>query len=445
MAVKQTEQPMSSTPAGMRRSVSASIAGKAAEILTLALLATVVPRVLGPADYGRFSVPLTIVTLGSLAMTLGGPTLMARYVPAAPAGERVALATAIGARLAVGRSAQLGGLAVLGAGLVAWNADAFPPVDTGLVFLALALNVGATLALQVGLGLGRTVAWSIRYPIQNAALIATVLLLHESAGSTGGVVAIAIAGAAGAAFAAAVVVPIVRPPSPRVPVPDGAIRFGVHQAAGAALMQFCHRGGVLVVAILGTSATETGYVALATGIALGATYAVLQMFTVSLTHLSATDGTPGEPVAGAESVLRRLAWMVWAVLAVGGLAGAVVIDEVIPVLFGDGYEDAAAAFGPAFGLLVLAPLYSLTVQSAALRYRPEAATASGVAAVVVFLTVSAATVPAWGAEGGTSAALAGAAAGGLVGMRMLPGAVGTRLGGASYAAAAVVAIVAVLA
>ena len=48
----------------MRASVLASIAGKSAELVTLVLLATVVPRALGPDDYGRFSVPLTIVTLG---------------------------------------------------------------------------------------------------------------------------------------------------------------------------------------------------------------------------------------------------------------------------------------------------------------------------------------------------------------------------------------------
>ena len=33
------------------------MAGKAAELVTLALLATVVPRVLGPDEYGRFAVP----------------------------------------------------------------------------------------------------------------------------------------------------------------------------------------------------------------------------------------------------------------------------------------------------------------------------------------------------------------------------------------------------
>ena len=74
MAETRTDLPGRS---GLRRAVGASMAGKAAELVTLALLATVVPRALGPHDYGRFAVPLTIVTLGTLALSLGGPTVLA--------------------------------------------------------------------------------------------------------------------------------------------------------------------------------------------------------------------------------------------------------------------------------------------------------------------------------------------------------------------------------
>ena len=70
-------------------------AGKIAEAVTLVLLATVVPRLLGPHDYGQFSVVLTLVAIGSVALTLGGATLLARYVPAAPPAERAPLARAM--------------------------------------------------------------------------------------------------------------------------------------------------------------------------------------------------------------------------------------------------------------------------------------------------------------------------------------------------------------
>ncbi len=363
---------------------------------------------------------------------------MARYVPATAEPDRVAVAKALGARLARGRAVQLGAIAAGAAGLVLWAPDTFSPVIVSLVVAALALNVGATLALQVGLGLGRTGAWSMRYPFQNAVLVAAVLAWRESAGSTGGVLAVLVAGVAGAVFAATVVGPVLRMPSRPVAVPEGAIRFGVHQAAGAALVQCCHRGGVLAVAILGTSAAETGYTALATGIALGVTYAVLQAFTVSLTHVADDD-----PVS-AEATLRRLAGGLLVVLAIGGLLAAVLVDDLVPVVFGDEYAAATDAFGPAIAVVVLAPLYSLAVQAAALRLRPEAATMAGVASLVAFLVGSIVLVPAWGAAGATTAALAAVVAGSVTSIRVLPGAIGARLAGGSFVSAALVLAVAAL-
>lgn len=418
--------------------MSLSLGGKAVEICTLALLATVVPRVLGPSDYGRFAVPLTVVTLGSLAMTLGGPTLMARYVPAAAAHDRIALAKTIGARLARGRALQTAAIAGIAALLVA--ADVLPPLTTGIVVVALALNVAATLALQVTLGLGRTGAWSFRYPIQNAALIAAVLVLHATSGSRGAVFAIAVAAIAGAGFAALVVVPVVRPATPRVAVPDGAIRFGIHQATGAALTQFSQRGSVLAVAVLATSSTETGYVALATGIALGVTYAVLQTFTVSLTHLA-----DGDDVDEAEVALRRLAGALLAVIIPAAVVGALVLEHVVPVVFGDDYTGAVDAFGPALALVVLAPSYSLGVQVAALRMRPQVATVSGVASALTFVAVALVAVPAWDAAGATAASLAGGAVGALAAVRMLPGAFGRHIVGTTFVGVAAVLAAAVVA
>jgi O-antigen/teichoic acid export membrane protein len=425
----------------LRGSVAAGLGGKAAEMVTLVLLATVVPRVLGPGDYGRFAVPLTVVTIGSLALTLGGPTLMARFVPAAPPEARVALARAIGARLVWGRAVQLLGLALAALVAAVWDPVRFPPLETALVFAALALNVAASLALQVGLGLGRTGAWSVRYPVQNAVLIAAVLALYPSAGVTGAVVAILVSGVFAAGLGVAVAAPTLGARQPRVAVPAGAIRFGALQAAGAALVQFSQRGGVLAVAVLAGSAVETGFAALAIGIALGVTYAVLQVFTVSLPHLADHPGS----VAGAEAVLRRLAGGLLLVLVPAVALAAVVLDVVVPTVFGARYEEAAVAFGPALALVVLAPLNALAVQAAALRLKPEVALASGLASALAFVVVAAASVPAWGAAGGTLAALAGGWAGAIVALWLLPGAVGGRVVGASFAGAAgVLALVVVV-
>ena len=425
---------------GLERAIAASVIGKSVEMATLVALATVVPRTLGPRAFGRFAVPLTVVTLGSLAMTLGGPTVMARFVPAAAQADRVALARAIGRRLAKGRAAQLVVVAMLSGAIVVWPGAALRPVDVALVFSALALNVIATLILQVGLGLGRTGAWSARYPLQNSVLVVAVLALHDVAGDTGdtgdtgSLVALVLAAAVAVLFAGVAVGPDLRGRIGRAAVPAAAMRFGRHQALGAALVQATHRGGVVLAALLGAGAAQTGFVALATGIAVGLTYAVLQIFTVSLTHVA------GDPHGndGAEDTLARLAIGLLAVAATGAVLVAWIADDAVPLIFGSAYADASGAMAPALAVVVLAPLSSFVVQVAALRMRSEVATAAGVASVLTFAVVAVLLIPRWGATGATTAVLGGVGAGSLVATALLPGAVGARLGLGSVAGAALV-------
>jgi O-antigen/teichoic acid export membrane protein len=412
---------------GLRGAVAGSLAGKAVELVTLILLATVVPRALGPSDYGRFSVPLTLVALGSLALTLGGPTLMARYVPAAAPAERVPLALALGARLARGRALQLLAISVAALLASAIAPETVPPATTALVLAALAANVAAALALQIGLGLGRTGAWSLRYPLHNAVLLVAVLVLHDVAGDGGAVAAILVAGLAIAALGLWVLVPLMRQRRAAVALPEGAIRFGVLQAAGAALGQVTQRGGVVLVALLADSHAQTGYAALAIGVSLGGVFAVLQVFTVSLPHV-ADQKDP-------EATLRHLADGFLTYLIPGACVGVYLLDRLVPAVFGSDYEGATSAFVPGLAMVVLAPIASLAVQVSALRLRPEAALASGVASIVAFMGVGLAAVPAWGATGATGAALAGMAAGVIVSLQQLPGAVTPRLAGAALGGA----------
>ncbi len=426
---------------GLRGAVAGSVAAKTVELATLVALATVVPRVLGPSDFGRWSVLLTVVTLGSLGLTLGGPTLMARFVPAAPVAHRVGLARAIGARLARGRAAQLAILAVVAVVLVAADTEHFPPAQTAMVFAALVLNVATSLALQVALGLGRTGPWATRFPLQNTVLIVATLVLYPVAGVQGATVAILLSAAVGAAYAAFVVRPLLTGPQPRVAVPPGAVRFGALQAGAAALVQFAQRGGVLAVALLAGSTRQTGFAALAIGIALGVTYAVLQTFTVALPHVA--DGEAGDVPAG-EARLRRLAELAVVVALPAALVVAAFLDVLVPACFGEQYRGAIDAFGPALAMVVLAPIAALVVQVSALRFRPDLALVSALVTAGTFVVVSLLAVPAFGAAGGTGAALAGCAAGAATAVVLLRGCAGARLTAVSFAGAAVVLAVALV-
>ena len=65
-----------------------------------------------------------------------------------------------------------------------------------------------------------------------------------------------------------------------------------------------------------------------------------------------------------EAALRRLAGGLLAILVPGALIAALLLERLVPAVFGDGYEGAVDAFGPALALVVLAPLTSLAVQAA---------------------------------------------------------------------------------
>jgi lipopolysaccharide exporter len=423
----------------LRGPVVASVAGKAAEAVTLVLLATVVPRVLGPANYGHFAVALTVVAIGSVAMTLGGATLLARYVSAADPGQRAALARALSVRLARNRAVLFVALTVVATVLVMWDPARFPPLLAALVLIALALNVVATLALQADLGLGRAGAWCARYPLQNAVLVVAAVVLYDTAGVTGAVAAIAVAAAVAFVLGVVAAAPLLRRRLPPVPIPQSALRFGLLQATSGVLAQVAQRGGVIAVAALSASDVQTGFAALAIGVALAAIYAIAQVFTVSLPRLAQGSG-----LAGAESSLRRLAGGLLAVVVPVAGATVLTLDAAVPIVFGERYAAAAAAFGPALAMVVLAPVNALVVQAAALRLRPEATLYAAVAGALGFTGAAVLAVPVWGAAGATAAALAGATGYALLAIRLLPGAAGARLTVASVGGAAAVVLLGVI-
>ncbi|MDN5931639.1 MAG: hypothetical protein L0I24_11345, partial [Pseudonocardia sp.] len=255
-------------------------------------------------------------------------------------------------------------------------------------------------------------------------------------GATGALAAVVGAAVAAAALGVVAAAPLRHAGGAPVGIPVGASRFSVLQAASGALGQLAQRGGVVAVALLAGSAAETGYAALAVGVALAATYAVVQLFTVSLPVL--TGRRDPEPT------LRRLAGLLLAVTLPTMALAVPVLDLAVPVTFGPDYAAAATAFVPALAMVVLGPVNALLVQAAALRLRSEALLHATAAGALGFVATAVVAVPSWGAVGATSALLAGAAVTTAVGVRALPGAAGGRLVTASLGGAAVVAVLGVL-
>jgi len=420
-----------------RRPALVGLAGKGVELLTLVPLVTVLPRFFGPADYGDFALALSVVTLSSASVALGGPTLVSRYVAAAPDGDRRTLALALGLRSVVWRLAL--GVVVAVVALIALATDSATPSGAVLAFVLLAflLDVVATVVFQTGLAVGQVTLWSARYPVQNTVLVVVALCGYAVFGLVGAMAALPVSSGFALAQGLAGVAPAFRNVRPRRSLPAGVGRFAVIQGLSGALVQLVHRGPVLFVALLGAGAAETGYAALATGVALAATYAVWQSFAVELPRLAALG-------VGADiRSTSRLAWAALAMLTPLAALGAVLAQPLVPLLAGERYRPAATTLGLALAILPLAPIGAAVNQAAALRYRPELRFASAAAGAAAFVISCLLLVPSLEAEGGAAALVVGSAAAALVGGIAVSDALGRLLPAASLASAGVVVLIAV--
>ena len=389
----------------MRATVLTGLLGKALEAVTLVLLFTLVPRLLGPSDYGSFAVALSIVMLASAASALGGPTWMSRFVPTVAAADRPGLARALAARSARWRIAVCVVAAVVATILALADPDRFGVVTCLFVVLAVMLDVAATLVYQVGLALGRIGLWSLRYPIQNAVLVTVVPILHAAFGSEGALAGVALA--SGSALAVGLVVaPALRGMAPAAEIPPRAVRFAVIYGASGFFVQLLHRGGVVLVAVLAGSQVEAGLAAVSIGIALALTYVVWQAFTLELPRLAAG----GETSERTDPAVRTLAWLALVVVAPAAMLAAIVLDRLIPALAGARYGDVGASLGPALATVPLAPLTSAATQVSALRVRPLPRLLATAVGAFVFLVVALVLVPDEAAAGATVALLLGTAA-----------------------------------
>ena len=282
--------------------------------------------------------------------------------------------------------------------------------------------------------------WTLRWPLQNVVLLAALPPLYLLSGIPGAIGSMSVAAGVVLLVGAASIAGRVAPPP--VPLPPGIVRFGVLQAASSVFSQARQRGGVLAVAVLGSSTAEVGFAALAINIGLAATYAIGQIFSVELPRLAREPGArAGGDFASAQSLSLRLTSVVVPVT----VFCALVLDEVVPLLAGEDFEAGVDALVPALAVIPLAPLTSLANQVGALRLRSAIRLWANVAGTLVFALVAAVAVPAWGAAGGSAAFLAGSAATACVGALALRDAVGLRRLGVALGGSAAVVVAGLLA
>ena len=390
-----------------RRALLGSAAGKSLEALTLAGLVLLVPRALGPADYGAFAVGLAVATGIATTTGIGGPALFARVLAPLDGARRRDVARAL--LLRIGRTrvvllAMLAAAALVAALLAPGEPD---PLHVALVGVAAVLGAAATLLSQLALGMERTGAWSLRYPLENGVIVAGALMLYPSSGLDGALAAIALGAAAALALGVATAVPAVRGARAGAALPAGALRFARLQAAGGALTQIVHRGAAPACALAATGAVATGHAAIAAGVALAITYAVLQTMLVALPGAARAHAADAH---AAEAALRRTAAWCACVVVPACTAIALAAEPLLEIALGEDFGGGAGAVRIALVAAALAPLWALAHQLAAVRERPEAMLAGAGAGAAAFVAVALLAVPGSGASGAAAAMLAGVGA-----------------------------------
>lgn len=400
------------------KALAGSAAGKGVEALTLVALVLLVPRALGPGDYGGFSVALAVATGIATATGIGGPALFARVLAPLDGARRDDVALALALRVGRTRALMLAGLAALAIAGVLLAPGEVRPLHVALVAAAAVLGASATLLSQLSLGLERTAAWSLRYPLENGVIVVAALALYPSIGLDGAIAAVALGACAALALALAGAGPGLRGAGRGAALPPGALRFARLQAAGGTLTQAVHRGAAPVCALAGAGAVATGHAAIAAGAALAITYAVLQTMLVALP--GAARAHARDPVA-AEAVLRRTALWCAAVALPVCVVVALTAEPLLGSALGEDFRAAAGALRIALAAAALAPLWALANQLATVRERPEAVLAGAAVGATAFAFVALAAVPQSGASGAATAMLAGVAATTAATFAALPG------------------------
>jgi O-antigen/teichoic acid export membrane protein len=386
-----------------------STAGKVLETFSQVLGVVALARFLGPRDYGRFALALTIVTVLSQSISVGGSPLMARFIPSVAPEERRALARRLAGRLGRWRALEVTLFAEACAVATLADPDTFAPLACALIVLALAFDVAATLLFQVDLGLGRVGRFSFRFAMQNLILVAASAALFGVAGSDGALGGIVVSSCLVFAWGALTVGrELARTPAgPRVENLAPIWRFGAYQMAGGLFAAIVQRGAVVAAAALGASKVQTGFAALGLGIGLAGTYVVGQAFAVNLPALA---DLARRDAAAAEAAAVALARRVLALVAPLTLAAAALVPFGVPLVLGDGFRGAEAAIYVGLAMMPLAPATALLINLAALRLARRQILLSRAVGVVVFFAVAVVAIPRWHGVGATVAVLASTAA-----------------------------------
>lgn len=379
---------------------------RGADLVRVLAFAALVPRLVGPAVFGQYSLVMAVATWFALVSGFGATQVMSVFVPrhlraADPEAAERLLGGFVVLRTASGTLAAL----TFFVSAALWLRDIDAPA-LGLAAAGIALRTVANVLFAFRLGRGDAAGWGTG-EISRQWL---VLLLIVP-----GALLFGIRGALGAVFLSELLLVGAGVATTRAhlharwlrfdrAVMTPYLRFNLYFLAGNVVYAACQRGGEPLLRAAGGRYDEIGVFA--------AAYAVYQFASQGCRHVSTGMG-PFFQALRQEARLEELAaWAARLVAALAGLGavaalcGAALGGHVVPLVLGPGY---AGAFPVLVPLLIALPAVAISAVSRVLAVtfdRPGATFAAAVAQAGTLAVGGAWLIPRQGASGAALVILA---------------------------------------
>ena len=376
---------------------------RAALLVVGLLYALIVPRVLGPGDFGRLSLLISLSTLFFIAGDLGLPQALSRQLPELLPGSTRDLRRAwlgVLVRVRVGVS-LLAGVAFAG-----WTAWLFPDLPRPAIgALALAIVAGGVVDPLVTWLLGRNEAdrWGWSFLLRRAQYLVLLPLGYRWGGLNGAALGVVAAEALVLAYALRQHPEGCNLRAPVATVPRAFWTLALSFLAGNVLAGAYRYSGETLVRWSGCDYHEVGFFGAALNVFAAAEAGAVQLLASTAPFLS------GEMAAGRRAETARwLERLLVVLLAVGG-AGVVAAfawaEALVPRIFGAAFQPVAAVLPLTATALVAAVLAHVAVNAALAARRPRVYIGSAALRLALFWAVGLPAARLWGAWGAWLGAL----------------------------------------
>ena len=389
------------------RNAAALMAQRLLHIIAAALFALMVPRLMGPAVFGRYALVTSVSMWFAMLSGLGAVSVMTRAVPPLVMADDMAGLRRLMSSLLALRTVTAVAAASLYFAIIVFLLDESDLVAACFIAGGVFCRTVANVCFSFFLGLNQAARWGFGDLLRRWLTLVLVLVGFPLAGLQGACAAFLIANLVVLAFGLAGAWDYLHWSHVDLTKPylGPFIRLGTFFAAGNLLLALVHRSGETVVRLSTDDYVQVGFFGAAYSIYLTGAQALWQLavsfapFLISRVHQGDT--------ASAALWLERLLKGMAIVASMSALAWVFIGADIVPLVLGHSYRPVAWNLAPltvaliAFALCSVGRLISLVVD------RPGDSAVAAAVELGTFWTVGSFLAMRYGSFGATVAALLG--------------------------------------